>query len=78
MASIYTVEIAVFNSPKEAQADYQCQYDNRCSKISYQGNKLQGTYKGACLIMANNYNGNGSQYSDYILDDLLVFDNSPC
>jgi hypothetical protein len=74
----YTVEIAVFNSPNEAQTDYQCQNDNKCSKLSYQGNNLQGTYHGACLFMDNNYNENGSRYSDYMLDDLQAFNNTAC
>ncbi len=74
----YTVEIAVFNSSVESQADYQCQYDNKCSKLSYQGNALQGTYSGVCLYMDNNYNGSGSQYSGYMKDDLFAFNNAPC
>ena len=74
----YTVEIAVFNSPKEAQADYQCQRDNKCSKLSYQGSSLQGAYNGACLYMDNNYNGNGSQYADYMVDDHMAFNSAPC
>ena len=71
----YTVEVAVFNSSSEAQADYQCQYNNTCSKQSYQGNPLQGTYNGKCLYMDNNYSGSGSQYSDYMLDELFAFNN---
>lgn len=74
---VYTVEVAVFNSTQAAQADYQCQYNGQCSKSSYQGNQLQGTYNGRCLYMDNNYSGNGGQYSDYMVDVLSAFNNVP-
>jgi hypothetical protein len=73
----YTVEVAVFNSANEAQADYQCMNNNQCSKNSYQSSPLQGTYNGKCFYMDNNYSGNGQTYSSYMMDELQAFNNVP-
>lgn len=73
----YTVEVAVFDTSNESYEDYQCQYNSQCSKQSYEGNAMQGTYNGRCLYMDNNYNGDGSVYSSYMEDELIAFDNVP-
>jgi len=73
----YTVEVAVFNSADAAQADYQCMYNNQCSKNSYQGSPLQGTYNGKCFYMDNNYSSNSQTYSSYMMDELQAFNSVP-